>query len=57
MTPVRAQNDECESVAITSTIKRPLHVGEGILRWLVQATVRVRISSPDMADDDTQAYC
>ena len=57
MAPVRAQNDECESVGIFSTIKRSLHVGEGILRWLVQATVRVRISSPDMADDATQAYC
>ena len=54
---VRAQNDKCESVAITSATKRLLHIGEGIFRWVVQATLRVRISSPDRADDDTQAYC
>ena len=57
MAPVRAQNDKCESVAITSATKRLLHIGKRIYRWLEQMTIRVRIGSPDMADDATQAYC
>ena len=57
MAPVSTQDDKCESVAIFSTIKRSLHVGKGIRRGLVQATLRVRISGAGMTDDDTQAYC
>jgi hypothetical protein len=56
MTPVRAQNDKCESVAITSATKRLLHIGKRIYRWLEQMSIRVRISSPDISNDEAQAY-
>ena len=57
MAPVSTQDDKCESVAIFGAIKRLLHVGKGVRRWLVPATLRVRISGPGMTDNDTQAYC
>ena len=50
MTPVRAQNDKCESVAIASATKRLLHIGKRIYRWLEQTTIRVRIGSPDITN-------
>jgi hypothetical protein len=52
MTPVRAQNDKCESVGIVSATKRSLHIGKRICRWLKQTTIRVRISSPDNTNNE-----
>ena len=57
MTPIRAQNDECESVAVASATKRLLHIGKRICRWLEQSTIRVRIGSPDITNYEAQAYC
>jgi hypothetical protein len=56
MTPVRAQNDKCESVAIASATKRLLHIGKRICRWLEQMTIRVRFGSPGITNDEAQAY-
>ena len=50
MTPVRAQNDKCESAIIASATKRLLHIGKRIYRWLEQTTIRVRIGSPDITN-------
>jgi len=57
MAPVSTQDDKRESVAIFSAIKRSLHIGKGIRRWLVLATLRVCIGRPDMTDNNTQANC
>ena len=51
MAPVRTQDDKCESVAIISTIKRLLHIGQRICGWLEQATVRVRLGGPGTTDN------
>ena len=55
MTPVRAQNDKCESVTIASATKRLLHIGKRIGRWLEQSTIRIRIGSPGISNNEAQA--
>ena len=57
MTPVRAQNDECASVAITSATKRLLHIGKRICGWLEQMTIRIRIGSAGITGYEAKAYC
>ena len=57
MTPVRTQDDECESVAFVSAAKRLLHIGKRIIGWFEQATVRVGLSGTDTTSNEGQAYC
>ena len=57
MAPVGTQDDKYESVISTGAIKRLLHIGNGIHRRLVQATLSVRISGADMTDYNTKANC
>ena len=52
MAPVRAQNDQCESVAIVSSTKRLLHIGNRISGGLEQLAVRIRFGGADTTDNE-----
>ena len=56
MAPVRAQNDQCEAVAILSSTKRLLHIGKRVSGWLEQLAIRVRLGGPGTTSNEAQAY-
>ena len=52
MAPVRAQNDQCEAVAILSSTKRLLHIGKRVSGWLEQLAIRVRLGGPGTTSNE-----
>ena len=57
MAPVRAQNDERQSVTIVSSTKRLLHIGNRICGWLEQLAIRAGFGGAGTTDKEARAYC
>ena len=56
MAPVRAQDDQCESIAVVSTSKCLLHIGKRICGWLEQLAIRVRLGGTGTTNNEARAY-